>query len=271
MAAASAGCYQGRDVSILDVYDVQAQADVGVVTQQEAEAIRRVACPGPGGCGIAASFNTWGLAMEAIGLMPRKAVRLQPRTQPKKSSAIKPASLCAACLNCSCVPEISSQRQAFENAATTIAAVGGSTNGILPIGAGRRSESQFLTARYAGYLPSDASSMQLCTPRYAHDGGPPSHRRHVGTHQTPYQRRPTQWRCDDNDRLHVGRECIESSEAPRGTLLIAPSSMPFKPFADMQICFGNLAPDGMVFKVSSLSEPPFSRPSDLFHVWQRSC
>ena len=56
------GCYQGRDVSILDVYDVQAEADAGVTTQAEAEEIRRVACPGPGGCGIAASFNTWGLS-----------------------------------------------------------------------------------------------------------------------------------------------------------------------------------------------------------------
>ena len=31
--------------------------------------ILRRACPGAGGCGIAASFNTWGIAMEAIGLM----------------------------------------------------------------------------------------------------------------------------------------------------------------------------------------------------------
>ncbi len=41
------GCYQGREISILDVYDVQAQADAGVVSQAEAEAVRRVACPGP--------------------------------------------------------------------------------------------------------------------------------------------------------------------------------------------------------------------------------
>ena len=61
------GCYQGRDISILDVYDAQAAANVGAISQDEADAIRRAACPGPGGCGIAASFNTWGLAMEAIG------------------------------------------------------------------------------------------------------------------------------------------------------------------------------------------------------------
>ncbi len=35
------------------------------------------------------------------------------------------------------------------------------------------------------------------------------------------------------------------------------SGQPFKPYADMQICFGNLAPDGIVFKVSSLKDTSF--------------
>ncbi|MGE0761568.1 MAG: dihydroxy-acid dehydratase, partial [Pirellulaceae bacterium] len=39
--------------------------------------------------------------------------------------------------------------------------------------------------------------------------------------------------------------------------LIVPAEAPYKPFADMQICFGNLTPDGIVFKVSSLQDPRF--------------
>jgi len=64
------GCYEGRDVTILDAYDAQAAADVGEIPHAKADAIIRAACPGAGGCGIAASFNTWGITMEAIGLMP---------------------------------------------------------------------------------------------------------------------------------------------------------------------------------------------------------
>ena len=63
------GCHQGQDTSILDVYDSQAAAMVGAMSQDEAEEILKTACPGPGGCGIAASFNTWGVTLEAIGLM----------------------------------------------------------------------------------------------------------------------------------------------------------------------------------------------------------
>lgn len=39
--------------------------------------------------------------------------------------------------------------------------------------------------------------------------------------------------------------------------LIAMADSPFKDFADMQVCFGNLAPDGIVFKVSSMREAKF--------------
>ena len=44
---------------------------------------------------------------------------------------------------------------------------------------------------------------------------------------------------------------------PQDQILIAPIDKPFKAHADMQICFGNLAPEGMVFKVSSMASPSF--------------
>ena len=47
------------------------------------------------------------------------------------------------------------------------------------------------------------------------------------------------------------------ADPPADQQLIAPVDAPFKSFADMQICFGNLAPDGIVFKVSSMQQPRF--------------
>ena len=44
---------------------------------------------------------------------------------------------------------------------------------------------------------------------------------------------------------------------PAGQDLIVTKENCYKPFADMQICFGNLAPDGIVFKVSSMKHPAF--------------
>ncbi len=42
------GCHQGRDTSILDVYDAQAAAGVGAMSHEEADEILRTACPGAG-------------------------------------------------------------------------------------------------------------------------------------------------------------------------------------------------------------------------------
>ena len=62
----------------------------------------------------------------------------------------------------------------------------------------------------------------------------------------------------------IAENVANASDPPAGQDLIAPADAPFKPFADMQVCFGNLAPDGIVFKVSSLAEPRFRGPAICF-------
>lgn len=64
------GCMNGKELTIQHVYDEQAEVEVGSSTPEKLLEVVKHACPGAGGCGIAASFNTWGLAIEAIGLMP---------------------------------------------------------------------------------------------------------------------------------------------------------------------------------------------------------
>jgi dihydroxy-acid dehydratase len=51
--------------------------------------------------------------------------------------------------------------------------------------------------------------------------------------------------------------------------LIVDTAHCYKSFADMQICFGNLAPDGIVFKVSSMKDPVFEGTAVCFDdPWQ---
>jgi dihydroxy-acid dehydratase len=62
----------------------------------------------------------------------------------------------------------------------------------------------------------------------------------------------------------IAENVANAPAPPAGQALIAAADAPFKPFADMQVCFGNLAPDGIVFKVSSLAEPRFRGPAICF-------
>lgn len=52
---------------------------------------------------------------------------------------------------------------------------------------------------------------------------------------------------------------------PAGQDLLVTRENCYKPFADMQVCFGNLAPEGIVFKVSSMKHPAFSGKALCFN------
>ncbi len=259
------GCYKGRSVTILDVYDAQADASVGAIPQAEADEIRRVACPGPGGCGIAASFNTWGIAMEAIGLMPPQSSSIPAIDPLKRAECHAAGGLVRRLLELNVRPRDILTRSAFENAATTIAAIGGSTNAVIHL---------LALAREAG-VPLNLRDLQgilrrtpvLCSfaPRGTktmvdlhHLGGTSVLLKHL-------------WRAGllKGDCLTVTGKTLaenlaEVADPAADQELMAPAIAPFKPFADMQICFGNLAPEGMVFKVSSLSDPRFRGPAICF-------
>lgn len=252
------GCHRGQDVTILDVYDAQAAASVGAMTQSEADEILRVACPGPGGCGIAASFNTWGIALEAIGLMLPYSSSI-PAVGPEKRQECRQAGAALRnLLEKNLRPRDILTRRAFENTAATIAAIGGSTNGILHLLALAREAGVEFTLR--DIQPILRKTPVLCSfaPRGKRTmidlhklGGTPLLLKHLlkagiidGT-------------CMTVSGKTMAENLAKIPDVPHDQDLIVSADKPFKPFADIQICFGNLAPGGIVFKVSSLHQPQF--------------
>jgi len=259
------GCYQGRSISILDVYDAQAAASVGAIPQAEADEIRKLACPGPGGCGIAASFNTWGMCLEAIGLMPPQSSSTPAIDPAKKAECLGAGALVRRLLEQEIRPRDLLTRQAFENATTMIAAVGGSTNGVLHLLALAREAQVPFSLR-------DIQAIFRRTPVLC-NFAPRGTRTMVDLHHlggtSVLLKHFIQGGLIDGRCLTVTGQTLAENVAAAASPsaeqdLIAPIEAPFKPFADMQIAFGNLAPDGMVFKVSSLPEPRFRGPAQCF-------
>ncbi len=252
------GCYRGKDVTILDVYDTQAAASVGAIPQSEADEVLRVACPGAGGCGIAASFNTWGLALESIGLMPPQSSSVPAIDPAKQQECLDAGKLIRNLLEKMIRPRDILTRRAFENAAATIAAAGGSTNGVLHLLALAREAQVDFTLR-------DLQTIFRKTPvlcSFAPRGTKTMVDLHkLGGTSVLLKHLIRAGVVDGNCLTVTGRTIAENvataPDAPAGQDLIAPIDAPFKTFADMQICFGNLAPDGIVFKVSSLATPTF--------------
>lgn len=259
------GCHKGKPITILDPYEAQAKLSVGEISEDEAHEIVRNACPGPGGCGIAASFNTWAIAMEAIGLMLPYSSSI-PAEAPEKAQEME--SIGEAIRNL-LEKGIRTRDiltlEAFQNATIAIAAAGGSTNGILHILALAREAGVPFTLKQIQKILRTTPVMCQFAPRgrgtmvdLHHLGGTPMLLKHL-----------MQCGLLNGDCLTVSgktlRENIESAPAvPEDQELIAPIGSPFREFADMQICFGNIAPDGIVFKASSLKEAKFSGKAVCF-------
>lgn len=259
------GCYRGRDISILDVYDAQAAASVGAIPQEEADDIRRLACPGPGGCGIAASFNTWGMCLEAIGLMPPQSSSTPAIDAAKKEECLSAGQLVRNLLQQQIRPRDILTRKAFNNAATMISAVGGSTNGVIHL---------LALAREAGvdFGLREFQEIFRRTPVMC-NFAPRGTRTMVDLHKlggtSVLLKHFIRAGLIDGECLTVTGQSISenvrhAADPAPDQDLIARAESPFKPFADMQVCFGNLAPNGIVFKVSSLAEPRFQGPAICF-------
>ncbi len=259
------GCYQGRDISILDVYDSQAAADVGAMSQHDADEIRRLACPGPGGCGIAASFNTWALALEAIGLMPPQSSSTPAVDPGKQGDCLAAGPLIRNLLEMQLRPRDILTRQAFTNAASMIAAAGGSTNSVLHLLAvacearvdfSLRDFQQIFrsTPIYCNFAPRGTKTM-IDLFRLGGTSVLIKHLIRAGILDGD---------CVTVTGKTLAENVADAADPPASAELIAPREAPFKPFADMQVCFGNLAPNGILFKVSSLNQPRFRGPALCF-------
>ncbi|MDZ4290030.1 MAG: dihydroxy-acid dehydratase [Prosthecobacter sp.] len=252
------GCYQGRPVTILDSYDSQAQANSGTLSIEESEAIIRAACPGAGGCGIAASFNTWGIALEALGLTLPDSSSIPAVDDGKKADCLRVGQAMRRLLELDLRPRAILTKAALTNAMTAIAAMGGSTNGVIHI---------LAVAREAGvdFTLRDVQAICRRTPVYCNFAprgrGTMADLHRIGGTAMLLRHFFKAGLLDGSCMTVTGRSLAENLESvgdvPTDQELIAPLGRPFKDYADMQICFGNVAPHGMVFKVSSMQSPRF--------------
>lgn len=125
------GTYKGKDVTVVDVFEGVGMNSAGRMSERELHDLECVACPSAGACGGQFTANTMACVSEAIGLaLPGSAGAPAPYESRDEyaaasgravmrliSDGIRPRDICT--------------REAFENAAVTVAATGGSTNAAL--------------------------------------------------------------------------------------------------------------------------------------------
>ncbi|KKC23795.1 dihydroxy-acid dehydratase [Sphingomonas sp. SRS2] len=125
------GTYQGRDLTVQDVFEVVGRYSAQACDLAEVTAIEKAACPGHGACGGQFTANTMACVGEAIGLsLPNSNMAPAPykaRDDIARAAGRQIMELIAKNIR----PRDICTREAFENAARIVAATGGSTNGGL--------------------------------------------------------------------------------------------------------------------------------------------
>lgn len=258
------GSYRGRDISIVDVFEGIGAESEGRITLEELTEIERSACPGAGSCAGMFTANTMAAVGEAIGLsLPGSAT--VPAIDPRlRDYAHRSGEAAMKLLSDGTSPRQIMTRPAFENAITTVMALGGSTNAVLHLMA---------IAHEAG-VDLDLDDFDRISRRTPHLGDLKPFGRY---HMVDIDRIggvPVVLRAlldeglINGDVLTVTGSTMAENLAdvvfPDDQDVIRPLTDPLAPSGGIAVLGGNLAREGAVVKVAGIELEKFSGPARVF-------
>jgi dihydroxy-acid dehydratase len=125
------GTFRGRDITIQDVFEAVGAHAAGKIDGAELHEVESAACPGAGACGGQFTANTMSTALEFLGISPAGLNGIPALNRTKGDAAEECGRLVMQLVRDDVRPSHIITRDAIENAAASVAATGGSTNGVL--------------------------------------------------------------------------------------------------------------------------------------------
>ncbi len=258
------GKFQGRDVTIQDVFEAVGQHAEGTITVEELDDLISKGCPGPGACGGQFTANTMATAVEMLGIAPMGSGSVPAVVEDKDQEAYKAGQLIIDMLAADRRPSQIITRKSLENAITSVAATGGSTNGVLHL----------LAIAHEAQVPitlEDFHAISQKTPVLADlkPGGQFVANDLYEAGGIPFlAKRLVEAGLLHTDELTVtGRTIGEEANAATETLgqqVVRPVEAPLKPTGGFAILRGNLAPDGCVIKLAGQAKTLHRGPARIF-------
>ena len=258
------GTFKGKDVTVVDVFEAVGLHSVGKMSDEDLELLEQVACPSAGACGGQFTANTMACVSEAIGLaLPYSAGAPAPyefRDRFCFAAGEKVMELIARNIR----PRDIVTRKALENAATVVAASGGSTNAALHLPAIAHEAGidfdLFAVAeifRKTPYIASLKPGGKYVAKDMFEAGGVPMLMKTLLDHGFLH-----------GDCMTVtGRTIAENLKNVKWNPdqdVMVPANKPLSPTGGVVGMKGNLAPEGAIVKVAGLKRHQFSGPARCF-------
>ena len=264
------GVYRGQDVTIQEVFEAVGAHSAGRITDADLYEIEKAACPGPGACGGQFTANTMATAIETLGISPMGSGSVPAMDPAKDEAAFEAGRLVMDVVERDLRPSSIVTRKSIENAIATIAATGGSTNGVL----------HFLAIAKEMGVPLDIDDFDVIsnkTPLLADlkpGGRYMAKDMYAAGGIALVANRLLEAGLLHRDEMTVtgrtiGVEAAEAVETP-GQVVLKPLSDPIKPTGGLAILHGNLAPEGCVVKLAGHERMLHRGPARVFDTEEAS-
>jgi dihydroxy-acid dehydratase len=258
------GRYNGRDVTIQDVFEGIGACAAGRITEEELGELERAACPGAGACGGQFTANTMATLFEAMGVSPMGSGSVPAVDPAKEDVARECGRLVVELVRSGLKARDLITRKSIENGIAVAVATGGSTNSVLHL----------LALAHEAGVELDIDDFDVISARTPLIADLKPGGRFVATdlHQAGgvalVARRLLEAGLLHGDCMTVtGRtlaeEVGEAIETP-GQEVVRTLSDPLKPQGGLVVLRGNLAPDGCVLKVAGHERTFHKGPARVF-------
>jgi dihydroxy-acid dehydratase len=259
------GVYKGqRNATVVNVFEAIGAYRAGKITLEELYEVENVACPGAGACGGQFTANTMSMMAEFLGLSPAGLNAIPAEDPAKDAAARRSGELVMDLVRADRRPSAYVTRNSIENAIASVAATGGSTNGVLHLLAIAHEYGIPLDIDEFGTVADRTPIVADLTPggRYnASDlydaGGVGLVMRELLKRNLLHGDEPTV------DGRTIAQVAADAKETP-GQKVVVSIDHPLKETGGLAILRGSLAPDGCVVKLAGHERRHHRGPARVF-------
>ena len=258
------GLYRNRDVSVGDVYEQIGAHAAGKISDADLHELESAACPGAGACGGQFTANTMSTILDFLGLSPFGTNGIPAMHRTKEEAAYEIGRLAVQLVRDNVTPRSLVTRESFENAVASVAATGGSTNGVLHLVAIARDFGIDFTIddfeRISAVTPIVAD-MKPWGRWHANDmyaaGGVALVARELLKAGLLHGDAAT---VDGRTLSELAGEAVEKD----GQTVVVPIEKPLKARGGVAVLYGNLAPEGCAVKLAGHDRVIHRGPARVF-------
>jgi dihydroxy-acid dehydratase len=260
------GHLDGKDLSIQDVFEAMGAHSRGKLSDEGLLAVEEKACPAAGACGGQFTANTMAMACEFLGISPIGISGVPALAHEKAESCREAGRMVMELVKKGVRPSQIITRDALENAITSVAASGGSTNAVLHFIAIAHEAGLKLTVddfdninkRTPLLCDLKPGGQYFAKDYYEAGGSRLLAARLVGAGLLKGD-------AINVTGLTLAEESTRAKETP-GQKVIHPLSKPLKATGGLVILKGNIAPDGCVIKVAGHERLEHRGPARVFET-----